>query len=487
MPLRTSRWSPIALALPVLVAASACGGDDAAETSTGSTTGATGQGGGTSTTTGPGGAGGGGGAASACGDGVVDPGEECDDAGESIGCDADCTAATCGDGTHNKAAGEGCDDGNASEVDACSAGCMPTAFTLQPTVSTNESADAPSVVATPSRFLIGWTANGAGGRTVRLGAFAFDGTASGPLADVATGQVYAARLGVNDAGRVIVPWTAPDGMHLRYAAADGAFEAGETTQDVGDFFPVSAPASTADGRFCMMASTGDVRCTDANDGLGPAFTVAAPDPSSTYHVDSAHLLRVGSSMIASYVVEGAVTNYEFRARALAATGQPQGDEGVLAQIFYGAASGGIAHADGSFGLALHPQGESLAWFPFDASGVLDVGAAGPVGVAPMGHAGRLLAHSSGRSFFVWTETMSMLQNGTIVDTCSVWGQRLSAAAQPDGPSFVVYAAPTGQCASRFGAALNGAGDLMVAWAAYSGGGGSASYHYGAIVWPRVLD
>ncbi len=50
-------------------------------------------------------------AAPSCGDGAVnDTGEDCDDGGESASCDADCTAAECGDGTTNNAAGESCDD-----------------------------------------------------------------------------------------------------------------------------------------------------------------------------------------------------------------------------------------------------------------------------------------------------------------------------------------------------------------------------------------
>ena len=44
-----------------------------------------------------------------CGDGVTDPGEDCDDKGESKNCNADCTKAVCGDGILNTTAGETCD------------------------------------------------------------------------------------------------------------------------------------------------------------------------------------------------------------------------------------------------------------------------------------------------------------------------------------------------------------------------------------------
>ena len=60
-----------------------------------------------------------------CGDGVQDPGEECDD-GNAAGCDGcspTCRLERCGDGTTCAAQGEDCDDGNLAGCDGCSAGC----------------------------------------------------------------------------------------------------------------------------------------------------------------------------------------------------------------------------------------------------------------------------------------------------------------------------------------------------------------------------
>jgi len=45
-----------------------------------------------------------------CGNGIVEPGELCDDAGESAACNVDCTPVACGDGILNVTAGEECDD-----------------------------------------------------------------------------------------------------------------------------------------------------------------------------------------------------------------------------------------------------------------------------------------------------------------------------------------------------------------------------------------
>ncbi len=59
-----------------------------------------------------------------CGDGDVDPGEECDDGNDTDGdgCDNDCTiSATCGNGTLDP--GEQCDDGNTVDGDGCRADC----------------------------------------------------------------------------------------------------------------------------------------------------------------------------------------------------------------------------------------------------------------------------------------------------------------------------------------------------------------------------
>ncbi len=59
-----------------------------------------------------------------CGDGVVDPGESCDD-GNAIdddGCTNNCVLASCGNGTIDP--GEQCDDGNTIDEDTCTNTCL---------------------------------------------------------------------------------------------------------------------------------------------------------------------------------------------------------------------------------------------------------------------------------------------------------------------------------------------------------------------------
>ena len=62
-----------------------------------------------------------------CGDGAMDPGEECDD-GNNIscdgGCDRDCTLAACGNGAVCQDDLEECDDGNLVAGDGCSDTCQ---------------------------------------------------------------------------------------------------------------------------------------------------------------------------------------------------------------------------------------------------------------------------------------------------------------------------------------------------------------------------
>ena len=58
-----------------------------------------------------------------CGDGILDPGEACDDgnATSGDGCDANCTVTACGNGIVTT--GEACDDGNTTSGDGCRANC----------------------------------------------------------------------------------------------------------------------------------------------------------------------------------------------------------------------------------------------------------------------------------------------------------------------------------------------------------------------------
>jgi len=61
-----------------------------------------------------------------CGNGILDPGEECDDGNnvDGDGCNAECLIEFCGDGITQAGLGEECDDGNNVDGDGCSAECL---------------------------------------------------------------------------------------------------------------------------------------------------------------------------------------------------------------------------------------------------------------------------------------------------------------------------------------------------------------------------
>jgi cysteine-rich repeat protein len=65
-----------------------------------------------------------------CGDGQLDPGEECDvgDLTDGDGCDSNCKLTGCGNGvlTQTPVMIEECDDGNKMEGDGCDSNCKPT-------------------------------------------------------------------------------------------------------------------------------------------------------------------------------------------------------------------------------------------------------------------------------------------------------------------------------------------------------------------------
>lgn len=60
-----------------------------------------------------------------CGDGVVEPGEDCDDGDgdDTDACTTTCEHAACGDGFTQAVLGEACDDGNGSDNDLCTTAC----------------------------------------------------------------------------------------------------------------------------------------------------------------------------------------------------------------------------------------------------------------------------------------------------------------------------------------------------------------------------
>jgi cysteine-rich repeat protein len=59
-----------------------------------------------------------------CGNGILDPNEQCDPGTETATCNANCTLSMCGDGILNRVAGETCDEGATVNSETCSATCQ---------------------------------------------------------------------------------------------------------------------------------------------------------------------------------------------------------------------------------------------------------------------------------------------------------------------------------------------------------------------------
>jgi cysteine-rich repeat protein len=59
-----------------------------------------------------------------CGNAILDRNERCDDGTETASCNANCTVSACGDGFLNRQAGETCDDGVNTGASSCDAKCQ---------------------------------------------------------------------------------------------------------------------------------------------------------------------------------------------------------------------------------------------------------------------------------------------------------------------------------------------------------------------------
>jgi len=97
-----------------------------------------------------------------CGNGVTDPGEECDGGGQNTeSCDEDCTAAVCGDGVFNPVAREECDDANEVDDDGC-ADCKVSDWRVNTYTQGNQ--NHPAVArGGDGRFVVVWQSDGQDG------------------------------------------------------------------------------------------------------------------------------------------------------------------------------------------------------------------------------------------------------------------------------------------------------------------------------------
>ncbi len=409
------------------------------------------------------GSGGAGGAGSgSCGNGVVDPGEACDAGAESADCDADCTKPMCGDGLRNAAAGEGCDDGNTADKDACGPDCKPTVFALEPPFSSNGSSYA-EVVAAGDRFAVAWSR--LDGAPPPAKHAVFDAKGKAVVAPSIIAPAAPAVLFGGGPARGMIDWLDGTSLGYRFTGKDGALEPATLASAGANGF-YGAPGLTGSGNFCIFASTGDVRCTGAGDALGAVNKIAVTSPNDTYGVKSSAILAVGSGAILAYTVTTASLQYpvELRLRTIAADGKPLTPELPLVKFagYSESVAGGSVQADGSFGFALWAGG-TVTWYPAP-KGQLDVDHASIL--KGMTTAAVVGGHPSGKFVLAWMEKTSVIDmnQGKVIDTCALNGRAFSAAGDPLGDVFPIYKPGTqGDCAHIPSVALDAAGDLMAAW------------------------
>ncbi len=224
---------------------------------------------------------------SACGNGIIDAGETCDD-GNTVGgdgCDGNChteagyTCATpgqpcvpaCGDGTKQNT--EGCDDGNTTPGDGCSATCTVEtgwACTVTPPATGSLCTCAPGYQQDPSGACVSIDpcATGNGGCDANA---TCDGSTGSPVCTCNSGYT-----GDGTTCTKVDPCTQNNGGCDANATCDSSSGSAVCTCDAG---------YTGDGTTCALPSCGDgildtgEACDDGNnragDGCAPDCTVEA--------------------------------------------------------------------------------------------------------------------------------------------------------------------------------------------------------------------
>lgn len=151
-----------------------------------------------------------------CGDGVLDPGELCDD-GNRIngdGCESDCSVSSCGNGILDD--GEECDDGNVASGD----GCSPTCRALCVDIALAPASSKPESLVVLDVDNDGWldVYAAAGGQTVLHN----DGGTLSPISAPGTESEGVDAIDVNGDGTTDIV-RAHGGLQFRYYDGDGTW------------------------------------------------------------------------------------------------------------------------------------------------------------------------------------------------------------------------------------------------------------------------
>jgi hypothetical protein len=418
---------------------------------------------------GDGGGGGSGGAGPACGNGVAEEGEECDDGGPSATCTATCTTSSCGDGITNHAAGELCDDGNGATGDLCEA-CAPAPFVvdvggwdgLWPDVAVaRDGADEVFLVA----FKRGNTNDVVFQKYDREaqpigGAIELDvDGGAGPLA-----------MAASPVGGALVAWQVPDGSYgaTRYRLIDAGLA---PVPGVGEWSGSRDPqvAGGADGGYCvggfLKSVPVPVHCVDAQGN--PTGNASFPSTfGGEYYEGSHEIIAVGDGYVFSYVpddVSNDLVGYTLGPDASQGSSFPVTSWGDAYYSWVPRWSG-RAGADGFVALAGLMTGTERHLFQrvyaSPGSPATDLE---PVTDETLVREGLALQHASGRYLVAWLGDVVIDPSTGYTLSCAIKVQRFTPEGAPAGDAVVLHD-PEGEiCSQGVRGAVDADGNVLLSW------------------------
>lgn len=420
-----------------------------------------------------------------CGDGIVDVGEECDDGASNSdaltdACRTDCRLPWCGDGVLD--AMEACDDANTEPWDGCN-DCSISEFRVN-TYTLGEQGEPSAAMADDGRFVVVFHSNDLDGDNAGVFARSYDAQGVPASAEIQT-NTHAAGAQLNAAvamagdGRYVIAWRCDDrggDMYARAYDAQGSASTGEfrvnSTVNVYGSYPAIDMAD--DGRFVVAWGSNGLdgdgmgvygrRFDSLGNPTGDEFQL------NTYTTDNQDLPAVSMTNDGRFTI------------AWQSALQDGNGFGVFARRYdaQGAAQGGgvqinTTTADHQFAPAMDTSSDGrmvIAW----ASGFQDGDGAGVYGQrldasgGPVGGEFQINTHTAGYQSF---PSVAMADGGRFVvvwesgggqdgDGYGVFGQCYDVVGNPQGGEFQINTYTTDN-QLRPVVAMAGDGRFVVAW------------------------
>jgi cysteine-rich repeat protein len=423
---------------------------------------------------GDGGEGGGGGPSTpVCGNGAVEDGETCDDAGASATCNADCTVAACGDGIRNAAAGELCDDGNGVPDDGCDA-CAPVSFVIDsgawsglwPDVAVAQD-DGADVFLVAYKDTVGNTS--ANDVVVQK----YDTSAQplgGPVLLDPNGGAGPVSMAASPQGGALVAWSPGSPYTTRWRLLDSGLA---PVPGVGEWTSFREPhvAAAAGGGYCVGAfdkgASIPIRCLDGQGGS--TGQGAFPPTWGAEYLEGSELVSVGDGYLFVYVPDE--TNHHLVAFPLGADGAQQNGFAVTdwTNTYWSWVPGwGATAGDPGFvalaGQRVAPTAEEwiLHYRVYTAAGEPATELL-PVSDEPMQVDGVAVRHASGRFAIFWLGDVVRDPDTNAIVSCAVKGRTYATGGAPATAVFTLHAPAAQTCSRGVRGAVDSAGNVLLTW------------------------